>query len=126
MRRISVVILSLLMIASMILSACQPAPTPTAEQPKEEKPAEQPKEEKPAAAKPGIEDGVLTIAWIPKALNNPVFETGKVGAELKAKELSEQGNIKVEVLYTAPTKSDIAEQAAVVLLPARRRGWLGI
>jgi len=120
MRRISVVILSLLMIASMLLSACQPAPTPVAEQPKEEKPAEQPaqaeqpKEEQPAAAKPGIEDGVLTIAWIPKALNNPVFETGRVGAELKAKELSEQGKIKVEILYTAPTKSDIAEQAAVM------------
>ncbi len=30
----------------------------------------------------------ITIAWIPKGLNNPVFETGRLGAIQKAAELS--------------------------------------
>jgi ribose transport system substrate-binding protein len=59
-------------------------------------------------------NGKMTIAWIPKALNNPVFEVGKEGAMLKAKELSEKGPIKVEVLYTASVNSDAAEQSRVV------------
>ncbi len=61
-----------------------------------------------------LKNDKLVFAWIPKALNNPVFETGKVGAEMKAKQLTEKGPVKVEILYTAPTKSDIAEQAAVI------------
>jgi ABC-type sugar transport system substrate-binding protein len=48
-----------------------------------------------------LEDATITIAWIPKALGNPVFETGKVGAEAKAKELTEKGPYKVEIVYTA-------------------------
>lgn len=55
----------------------------------------------------------LTIAWIPKALNNPVFELGRDGAFKKAEELTATGS-KVEVLYVGSVASDAAEQARVV------------
>jgi ribose transport system substrate-binding protein len=67
-----------------------------------------------SASNKALSDNTLTIAWIPKALGNPVFETGKVGAEAKAKELTEKGPYKVEIVYTASVNSDIAEQARVV------------
>ena len=60
------------------------------------------------------EDGKFTIAWIPKALNNPVFELGKVGCEVAAKELSEKGPFPVECLYLGSVASDMAEQARVM------------
>ena len=60
------------------------------------------------------EDGKFTIAWIPKALNNPVFELGKVGCETAAKELTEKGPFPVECLYLGSVASDMAEQARVM------------
>ncbi len=56
----------------------------------------------------------LTIAWIPKALNNPVFEIGRDGAFLKAQELTAAGPIDVEINYIGSVASDMAEQARVV------------
>ncbi len=56
----------------------------------------------------------LTFAWIPKALNNPVFELGRDGAFAKAKELSETTDYEVEVLYVGSVASDAAEQVRVV------------
>jgi ribose transport system substrate-binding protein len=56
----------------------------------------------------------LTIAWIPKALDNPVFELGRQGAMQKAVELSASGPVKVEVVYTGSVASDAAEQVRVV------------
>ena len=56
----------------------------------------------------------LTFAWIPKALNNPVFEVGRDGAFLKAEELTEETGTDVEVLYVASVASDAAEQASIV------------
>jgi len=56
----------------------------------------------------------LVIAWIPKALNNPVFEVGRDGAFKKAEELTAAGPIPVEVDYVGSVASDAAEQAAVV------------
>ncbi len=56
----------------------------------------------------------LTFAWIPKALNNPVFEVGRDGAFMKAEELTAQTETEVEVLYTASVESDPAAQARVV------------
>ncbi len=56
----------------------------------------------------------ITIAWIPKGLNNPVFEVGRLGAIRKAAELSAAGPLDVEVLYAGPVNSDGAEQARVV------------
>jgi ribose transport system substrate-binding protein len=61
-----------------------------------------------------LEDNKITLAWIPKALNNPVFEIGKVGAETKAAELTDAGPYEVEILYTASVASDAAEQARVI------------
>ena len=56
----------------------------------------------------------LTIAWIPKALNNPVFEVGRDGAFKKAEELTAAGPTAVEVLYVGSVASDAAEQARIV------------
>src|SRR5512145_2014192 len=70
------------------------APAPATEAPATEAPATEaaaPAEPQGSAAKDPLADGKITIAWIPKALNNPVFEIGKVGAEKKAEELTAQG-----------------------------------
>jgi ribose transport system substrate-binding protein len=56
----------------------------------------------------------LTIAWIPKALNNPVFELGRAGALERAAELTAAGPVEVEVLVYGSVASDAAEQARVV------------
>ncbi|MDX9721096.1 MAG: sugar-binding protein [Myxococcota bacterium] len=55
----------------------------------------------------------LKIAWVPKALNNPVFETGRDGALMRASELSSTAQ-KVELIYAGPVASDAAEQAQVI------------
>ncbi|HXW00614.1 MAG TPA: hypothetical protein VEC93_19515, partial [Anaerolineae bacterium] len=90
-------ILSLLVIFAMI-AGCTGAATPAPEQPappaEEEAapateaaaPAEEeaapateeaaPAEEAAGGAKDPLADNKITIAWIPKALNNPVFEIG--------------------------------------------------
>jgi ribose transport system substrate-binding protein len=56
----------------------------------------------------------LTIAWIPEALNNPVFELGHEGAVQKAAELTARGPVPVNVLYAGPVTPDAAEQVRVV------------
>jgi ribose transport system substrate-binding protein len=56
----------------------------------------------------------ITIAWIPKGLNNPVFEVGRSGAIAKAAELSAAGPVDVEVLYIGPVDSDGSEQVRVI------------
>jgi ribose transport system substrate-binding protein len=61
-----------------------------------------------------LEDNVIRIAWIPKALNNPVFELGKIGAETKAAELTTAGPYTVEIMYVGSVASDIAEQVKVM------------
>ncbi len=107
-------ILTLLVALAMLAAQCAPAAPPAApEQPQEEPAAEEPAVEEPAVAD-ALADGKLTIAWIPKALNNPVFEIGKVGAETKAKELTAAGPYEVEIMYTASVASDAAEQARVM------------
>jgi ribose transport system substrate-binding protein len=60
------------------------------------------------------EQETLTIAWIPKALNNPVFELGRQGALQKAQELSDSGPVRVEILYVGSVSSDAAEQVHVI------------
>jgi len=67
-----------------------------------------------ASGKHPIKDNTITIAWIPKALNNPVFEIGRVGALKKAEELTAKGPYKVNILYVASVASDVAEEARVV------------
>ena len=115
MKRLSLVLLILLAIALVTAGCAQTAPETQA--PAEEAEVEAPSEqvEEPAEAMhPALEDNTLTIVWIPKALNNPVFEVGKVGAETKAAELTGAGPYEVEILYTASVASDAAEQARVM------------
>lgn len=66
------------------------------------------------SAAPTAERRQLVIAWIPKALNNPVFEVGRKGAEQKARELSQSGPVDVRVLYAGSVASDAAEQVRVI------------
>lgn len=61
-----------------------------------------------------LEDNVLTIAWIPKALNNPVFELGRVGAMTRAEELTEEGPCEVEIIYAAPMATTAEAQADLI------------
>jgi ribose transport system substrate-binding protein len=68
----------------------------------------------PAFKHKALADNKVTIAWIPKALNNPVFETGRAGALKKAEELTAKGPYKVEIQYVGSVASDIAEQSRVV------------
>jgi ribose transport system substrate-binding protein len=56
----------------------------------------------------------ITIAWIPKALDNPIFELGHQGAIQKAAELSALGAVQVKVLYVGSVDSDAAEQIRVI------------
>jgi ribose transport system substrate-binding protein len=61
-----------------------------------------------------LEDGTLTVAWIPKALNNPVFELGRIGAETRAAELTEEGPCTVEIFYAAPMSTTAEDQAKLI------------
>ncbi len=60
------------------------------------------------------QDDTFTLAWIPKALNNPVFELGRDGCMKAAEELSAATGKKVECLYMGSVASDMAEQARVI------------
>jgi ribose transport system substrate-binding protein len=64
----------------------------------------------------GDEKQTLRIAWVPKALDNVVFETGRDGAFLRAKEINEDpaSDVNIEVIYDASEASDATEQAAVI------------
>ena len=73
--------LTLLVVMALVLAACAGASAPAPAQPQEEPQAEAPAAEEEMAG--ALEDGKLVIAWIPKALNNPVFEIGKVGRRPK-------------------------------------------
>ena len=57
---------------------------------------------------------VLTFAWIPKAMNNPIFELGYKGALRRAEELSARGPVDVRILYVAPVAADPAEQVRIL------------
>jgi ribose transport system substrate-binding protein len=81
-----------------ILVACQTAPGQPPQKP----------------APSGTTRRKITIAWIPKGLNNPVFEVGRSGAIAKAAELSAAGPVDVEVLYAGSVDSDGSEQARVI------------
>ncbi|MBI5929914.1 MAG: sugar-binding protein, partial [Chloroflexi bacterium] len=60
------------------------------------------------------QDDTFTLAWIPKALNNPVFELGRDGCAKAAEELGAATGKKVECLYMGSVASDMAEQARVI------------
>ncbi len=54
----------------------------------------------------------LVFAFVPKLLDNPVFELAWKGAQAAAKELDTTG--KIEVQRFAPVKSDAVEQAQII------------
>lgn len=59
----------------------------------------------------------LNFFWIPKEFENTVFETGRVGAEQRAKELTEEGNHNVTVTCAWPeSATDIESQAEFLRL----------
>ena len=60
------------------------------------------------------QDDAITIAWIPKSLNNPVFELGRDGCMKAAEELTASTGQTVECLYMGSVASDMAEQARVI------------
>jgi ribose transport system substrate-binding protein len=66
----------------------------------------------PAAYPP--EDGKFSIAWIPKALNNPVFELGRDGCMKAAEDATARYGFEVECLYMGSVNSDMAEQARII------------
>lgn len=89
---------ALLVVLAVGLAACQSASGPAQ-----------------AGATPGSPPRrKLMVAWIPKALDNPVFEVGRRGAEQKAAELSAREPVDVEVLYVGSVTSDAAEQVRVI------------
>ncbi len=92
MRQSTIALGSIVIIVSLLLSGCQSLNLPT-----------------PTPAAPDF-----TIAWIPKSLNNPVFEIGRDGAYKAAEDLSATTGKKIEVLYMASLASDATEQARVV------------
>jgi ribose transport system substrate-binding protein len=104
-----IIMISLIAVLGLFLTSC--AQPPAADAPPV-------KTEAPAAEAPPVAlaeaPAKLTIAWIPKALNNPVFEIGRDGAFKKAEELTEAGPTGVEVMYVGSVDSDAAEQARVV------------
>jgi len=107
----------LLAVITVVALAVGCAPQPTATTAPEGAPTQSPPTPAPPPAEtkhPALADNTITIAWIPKALNNPVFEIGKVGAETKAAELTKAGPYKVVIDYTASVNSDIAEQTKVM------------
>ncbi|MEL7675802.1 MAG: substrate-binding domain-containing protein, partial [Chloroflexota bacterium] len=60
------------------------------------------------------QDDTFTIAWIPKALNNPVFELGRDGCMAAAAQLGAEVGQTVECLYMGSVNSDMAEQARII------------
>jgi ribose transport system substrate-binding protein len=65
-------------------------------------------------AKPASAGESYVFAWIPKALNNPVFALGRDGAFKKASEITAKGPDSVDVIYTGSVASDAAEQVRVI------------
>jgi len=68
-----------------------------------------------------VRDGLLTIAWMPKSLDNPLYELGHEGCLQAAEELSALGKLKVECVYSGSTNADAAaQQLAMADMMARK------
>ena len=84
MKRLNLLLVAITILA--LVAACT-APPPAAPQAPAPAPTEAPAAPEPTKAPeapaqhPALADNKITIAWIPKALNNPVFEIGKDGAD---------------------------------------------
>ena len=102
MKKVLVLVIALLMVLTMAV-ACAPKADAPADAPAD-KPADAPAADAPAA--PEKKD--ITIAVIPKALDNAVYLDAKLGAENAAKEFG------INVEWTASASSNAAEQVTVI------------
>lgn len=102
-------LVSLITIMAIILTACAaPAPAPAPAQPANPSAGSSSQQPASQAAAPELED--ITIAFIPKALNNPVFEITRAGAEDRLKEAYPG----VEFQWVGPTTTDAQAQAQII------------
>lgn len=104
-----------LLTASMLLglTACtmegkkeEPAQAATDETPEETGESEEPAAEEPATE--AKSDGDITIAVVPKSLDNAIFLDTQTAAEAKAEELG------INLQWVGPTTSDAGQQVTVV------------
>jgi ribose transport system substrate-binding protein len=102
---------TMLAVGAMVLAACggstDSAETSDAQTAEETAAAQSPAAE--ASANCPTPKDAYTIAFVPKALNNPVFEITRQGAEDKAAEL---GNVTVE--WVGPATTDAAAQSQII------------
>src|SRR5262245_40567741 len=71
-------------------------------------------EKKAPASGPSTGKKKYRFAIVPKMLNNPVFNYGKIAAEKTAAEIARTEGVEIEILWKAPPVSNPAEQAALV------------
>jgi ribose transport system substrate-binding protein len=60
------------------------------------------------------ETGDLVIGMIAKSQSNPVFQAARKGADARAKELSQQLGVKVEIDWRTPNDEDAQKQAEFI------------
>ncbi len=94
--------------------AATPEATPEATVPASEATPEATAFVRPTLSKCPLSDGVFNITWIPKALDNPVFELARVGAERSAADLTAAGPCEVKVLPVAPLRTTAEDQAQLI------------
>lgn len=106
------IVVSMLAAGAMFLAACggstDSAETPDATAATEESTAAETTAAETNANCPTPKDS-YNIAFVPKALNNPVFEITRQGAEDKAKEL---GNVTID--WVGPATTDAAAQSQII------------
>lgn len=74
----------------------------------------------PSLPHPAVRDGLLTIAWMPKSLDNPIYELGYQGCLQAAEELSTR-NLRVECVYAGSNRADApAQQLAIADMVTRK------
>jgi len=107
MKRITVVLLSLLVIASMLLSACQPAPTPAPEQAKPEE--AMPEEAKPEEAKPA--ETKLAVGIVLPTKDEPRW----IQDETRFKDALKEAGYDVEILFSQGSSAKEKENVEALI-----------
>jgi rhamnose transport system substrate-binding protein len=92
----------LVIVLSIVLSACGTAATPTQE------PTQAPAATEAPAMTEAPAAGNLTFVLVPKNLGNPYFDTSNKGAQEAA------GELGVEVLYQGPSTADATQQIQLI------------
>jgi len=102
MKRITVVLLALLVITSMLLSACQPAPTPAPEQAK-------PEEAKPEEAKPA--ETKLAVGIVLPTKDEPRW----IQDETRFKDALKEAGYDVEILFSQGSSAKEKENVEALI-----------